>query len=182
MSQQRKVREAVQKMAGTYLKDYASFIDCEVISIDMDNRLCDCKAIGGDSDFDVPSVQLMPEPNDGQLIVPKIGSAVRVGITQRNEPFVVMFSEIDTVYMVAETLYQFNDGSLGGLVKVQELTDKINALENQINDILQVLSTTSIPLAPSGTYPFAPLYASILPILPITIKEDLENILITHGE
>ena len=68
MSDQRKIREAVQKMSGTWLKDYDSFIDCEVISVDMDNRLCDCKAIGGDSDFDVPSVQLMPEPNDGQLI------------------------------------------------------------------------------------------------------------------
>lgn len=195
MNQQRKIREAVQKMSGTWMKDYASFIDCEVVSVDMDNRLCDCKAIGGDSDFDVPSVQLMPEPNDGQLIIPKIGSAVRVGITQRNEPFVVMFSEIDTVYMVSETLYQFNDGTFGGLVKVKNtlnpsegLLKKLNNLENKLNDLVAKFNTHIHPAIDSVTA--APVTVSVTvsvtdptiptPIVPTT-ESEISNSMITHG-
>lgn len=181
MNQQRKIREAVQKMSGTWLKDYASFIDCEVVSVDMDNRLCDCKAIGGDSDFDVPSVQLMPEPNDGQLIIPKIGSAVRVGITQRNEPFVVMFSEIDTVYMVAETLYQFNDGTFGGLTKTQELKTQLDKMNDQLQAVIDSLSGwTAVPNdggAALKTY----FNAQISGKLEADFSE-IENSLITHGE
>jgi len=181
MSDQRKIREAVQKMSGTWLKDYASFIDCEVISVDMDNRLCDCKAIGGDSDFDVPSVQLMPEPNDGQLIIPKVGSAVRVGITQRNEPFVVMFSEIDTVYMVAESLYQFNDGTFGGLTKTQELKMQLDLMNEQLQAVISSISGWTVVPNDGGAALQSYFGTQIAGKLEADFG-DIENPLITHGE
>jgi hypothetical protein len=180
MSQERKIREAVQKMSGTWLKDYASFIDCEVVSVDIDNRLCNCKAIGGDSDFDVPSVQLMTEPNDGQLIIPKIGSAVRVGITKRNEPFVVMFSDIDTVYMVAETLYQFNDGSFGGLTKTPELKTQLEKMNEQLKAVIGSLQNWTV-VANDGGAALKSYFTSQITGKPEADFGDIENEMITHG-
>jgi hypothetical protein len=83
---------------------------------------------------------------------------------------------------IKEDSVQLLDGSCGGLTKVQETADKISAVETKVNDILNILVSTSIPLAPSGTYPFAPLYAAVTPITPTTAKADLENTKVTHGE
>lgn len=178
--QQRKVKEALQKAAGTWLKDFASFIDAEVVSVDGDKRLCDVKAVGGDSDYDIPSVQLMAEPNDGQLIIPKIGSLVRVGISKRNEPFVIMFSEIDKVYMVAETLYQFNDGSFGGMTKTQELKEQLDKMNDQLQACIDSLSNWT-PVPNDGGAALKAYFVGQIAGKPEADFDDIENDKITHG-
>lgn len=82
---------------------------------------------------------------------------------------------------ITDSVVLLNGDGNGGLVKVKECADKIKAVEQLVNNILQVLQTTTIPLAPSGTYPFAPLYASITPISPLTSSNDLENKNVKHG-
>lgn len=77
-------------------------------------------------------------------------------------------------------VYSFNGGNNNGIPKVTPLTAKINALENLVNGILNALKTTVIPLAPSGTYLFAPLYAALNDITPITAQSDLENTKVKH--
>ena len=78
------------------------------------------------------------------------------------------------INVIAEKV-TFNDGENDGIPLVNPLVSKINALESQINSILAILKTTVIPLAPTGTYPFATLYASVNPIAPVTNKNDLQN-------
>lgn len=75
---------------------------------------------------------------------------------------------------------EFNGGAKNGLPMVAPLVTKINALENLVNSILNVLKSTTIPLAPTGTYPFAPLYTALADILPITAQADIENTDITQ--
>ncbi|NBO36916.1 hypothetical protein EBU91_05230 [bacterium] len=73
-----------------------------------------------------------------------------------------------------------DEGNNGGLVKVQDLVNKINALENSYNTLLQNLQSIVITLAPSGTVPFAPFVASSSPITPLTSVQDLENQNVQH--
>ena len=115
------------------------------------------------------------------IIFPSVNSTVIVALSTQNSAFVLMYSDIDKV--------QYMDGSFGGMIKVKDgddptvgLLKKINNLENLVNSILNALKTTTIPLAPSGTYPFAPLYAAINEITPITSESDLVNDLVVHGK
>jgi hypothetical protein len=82
----------------------------------------------------------------------------------------------------------FNDGEYGGIPKVVDpensnagLLKKYNDLEEKLNTILSILKSTTIPLAPTGTYPFAPLYSSVNP-LSLTLKSEIENKSISHGK
>jgi len=180
MSLDREIKEAVKHLADTHLKDDVKFVDCTVDSVDVDAGTCSATPIGENNPTQIINIELEAEVCDGLLIIPVVNSTISVIYSTRNTPYVYKFSDIDSVVYSGNT-WQFGDGSFEGLVKVIELTSKINNLESLFNQILQILKTTSIPLAPSGTYPFAPLYAAILSINPLTKKEDISNPNVTHG-
>lgn len=180
MSADRQIKESIQQLAGTHLKDDVKFVDCTVDSIDVDSGICSATPIGENNPTQITGIELEAEVCDGLLMIPVIGSTISVIYSTRNTPYVYKFSDIDAVYYYGNT-WQFGDGKFEGLVKVIELTTKINALENLVNNLLNVLKSTSIPLAPSGTYPFAPLYEALNAINPITKKEDISNPNVTHG-
>lgn len=73
----------------------------------------------------------------------------------------------------------FNDGNNHGLVKVEPLTQRLNAIEQKVNEMLSTLQGVSIELAPSGTYPFAPIFSPITS-LQQTAQNDIENTDIKH--
>lgn len=187
MSTDYQLAVAIQQLAGTYQKDNLNAILCEVVSVDTSKRTCVVATVN--ADVEIKDVQLMAGVNDGMLLIPKVGSQVVIIYSKMTLPYISLYSELEKVICIvgdsgveiAADSIQFNDGSFGGLVKIEQLVDKINALENLVNTILNTLQSTVIPLAPSGTYPFAPLYASVSPIAPITNKSDLENTNVTHG-
>lgn len=73
----------------------------------------------------------------------------------------------------------FNGGEHKGLVKVEAMKTKLNNLEKQVNKIVQQLQSISVALAPSGSFPLAPFFSSITPLVE-TQKSDIENDKITH--
>jgi hypothetical protein len=158
------IKTAISNLIG--IEDMLYFDDCKVISTDENTRTCVVN--NGVNDI---VVRLMAVVDDGILIMPKIDSIVSVIQSDKTDPIIVQYSEVEKIVLMG--------GDNKGLVKVIELKNKLNAVENQMNSILNVLKTTSIPLAPSGTYPFAPLYASINPLTP-TQQIDIENPLIQH--
>jgi hypothetical protein len=177
-------------MSGNFGQDRVQLLVCKVKSVDEDKSTCIVLSKSGKESVEIPNVSLQVGVCDGLQIIPKIDSDVLILRSTYQSPFVVNWSDIDKYYIqVGDSSFtiendgkmQLNDGSYDGLVKVKELTDKINALENLVNNLLNTLKATTIPLAPSGTYPFAPLYASFNPIQPITQQSDIENINITHG-
>lgn len=173
MAEERELEIAVQKLAGTYLKDIVSIFVCEVVSVDTDNRTCKCTPIGGVSKSDIDNVQLCAESDNGVIVFPTVGSTVIVALSTYNNAFVLMYSGIDKV--------QFMDGTYGGMVKVIELTAKINALETLVNQMLAALQgiTVTIPSG-GGAVPFAPFFPES-PLTP-TAQADIENDKITHGD
>lgn len=144
-----------------------------VTAVDEADMSCTVMPLGDENGVEYLEVSLMAEYNaNGMYYKPAIDSLVIIAPMNETRYYVAMYSEIDTVWLRGSTH--------GGLVKVSELVDKLNNLENQCNDILTTLKNTTIPLAPSGTYPFAPLYASINNLTPTQIS-DLENENCKHG-
>lgn len=145
---------------------------CTVDSVDMSANTCYCIPINDDADMQ--EVRLIAQQSNGFLLIPKVGSVVVVSMLSDSSFFVSMFSDIDEINL--------NGKNFDGLVKIGPLVNKVNAIENLVNSILNTLKTTTIPLAPSGTYPFAPLYASLNDIAPLTQKSDLENTTVKQGD
>lgn len=167
-------QDKIMKLAGTYLKDLIEIMPCTVNSVDQGNRVCDCIPIGGDAATQIPSVQLCAENDNGLLVFPSVGSTVLVGLSTRNTAFVIMYSAIDSV--------QFMDGSLGGMTKTLTLLQKVNNLENLINDLISKYNShTHILTLTSGTGTAAPTLTQETTVLTPTTQNEIENQLITQG-
>lgn len=191
----RDIQTAIQKLAGTFKRDSVTMLAGTVKSVDEDKATC---VVVVENDVEVPDVRLQSVICDGLLILPVVESDVMILFSKQNEPFICLYSDIKKWYMQvgdsSDTITDdgkriFNDGKFGGLIKVKDPDDsnigllkKINNLENLVNNILTTLKSTTIPLAPSGTYPFAPLYTSLSNIAPITSESDITSNLITHGK
>ena len=150
---------AIQQIAGVQNDDKVRLLQCTVNSVDLDNRICNVTTITGKSavNFDA---QLMAGVADGLLIEPKADSMVYVLISKYTLPFVLQYSDVVT--------YAFNGDEFGGLVKVIELTQKLNALENKVNELIAWGATVSPSFASSP--------------LTITQQNEIENKSVKHGE
>jgi hypothetical protein len=176
------IKEAIQILAGTFNKDHIQTIMCKVDSVNLDDQTCDCTPIGGDNTTTIPSVALTTESNDGWLLVPSVGSTVQVTISIRNAfCFVSMFSNIDKAYLITENGIQLNDGSAGGLVKVAVLTQKVNALENMLNDLATKFNTHLHSGVTTGSGTSGPTTIPETTVIIPTQQSELENTKVTHG-
>ncbi len=181
MSRHKSIEVAIQRLAGTYLKDLIEIYACNVDSVDGDNRVCDCTPIGGNAATQLPGVQLCAENNNGLVVFPKVGSTVIVALSTRNTAFVLMYSDIDKV--------QFMDGTFGGMVKIIDPDDpnkgiikKLNNIENKI-DVLITAITGWVPVGGDGGAALKTALTSWLSSsLTLTVRGDIENELITQGK
>lgn len=109
----------------------------------------------------------------GWAVKPKLNSEVLVGHVDGNEKncFVAMFSEVDSVMI--------NGDGNGGLIKIQSLVDKLNNLENKVNDIITKygVHTHLDPVSGATGTPSAIVTGAITP----TVKNELENEKVKHG-
>ena len=89
------------------------------------------------------------------MLLPKVGSYVIVGLVDGQDTGVVLLTdELDalevkigdkTLSFMPEGIV-FNGGKLGGIIKIEELTTKLNTIEQDINALKQALSSwTPIP-------------------------------------
>lgn len=166
------ITELIKRIAnqsGDFLEPYG--VPCTVQSVTETDgaQLAVCKPINGDADL--IEVRLQADPGSGILVMPAINSIVIVQPINELTGYIALFSQVESI--------QWLDGSFGGLIKISDLVTKINNLEGLVNDLLSTLQGVSIPLAPSGTYPFAPLFTQT-PLTP-TNQADLENNKILHG-
>lgn len=122
----------------------------EVLSIDEETETCVVKPL--DSEAEIYGVRLRGITEDkgkGFLIIPKINSTVILGMIDSNNAFVSDYSDIEKFFIHTEEgqkievkdKIKFNNGDLGGMVKVITLTQKLNNLENKLNEIIQLLKT-----------------------------------------
>lgn len=182
MDDNRKIKEVIQKLAGTYLKEDTKFVFGVVEDVNAEEETCDVINTTGQDAVKIPNVKLQASIGDGFLLIPKIGSDVIVAYSKYSEPFICLTSDIDKIYMVADSAITLNNGSYGGLIKVADLVTKINRLENDINTLKTAFSSWVVVPNDGGSAlkaSAASWYGSS--ITPLTQRSDIENTKITHG-
>lgn len=199
------IKETVQTLGGA--KDPAKITLATVDAVDIPTRTCTVTTTGDRAPVQFTNVQLMPSVDDGLLLIPAIDSTVIVSYNTFNQPFVLLFSELEKVLLVAgenNASFQvdknglvleinqtslkiqdgktiFNEGQLGGMVKVAELTQKLNNLENLVNNLItKYNSHTHILTLSTGTGSAAPTTTTETGTLTPTQRADIENEKVTQ--
>jgi hypothetical protein len=186
MGGNRSVRQIIDNLIEEKTSpDTVFFIDATVNSVDQDNRVCNCTAIGGKASNTFPNCRLMTDVDDGILILPTVGSNVTLILSSFTDPYVVGYTEVDQII--------FRGGDLGGLVKVEDTVTKLNNLEkgynnllNKVNDLINKYNIHTHLLAlTSGTGTAAATLTTETPDtdpqLVQTVRGDIENTAITQG-
>ena len=123
--------------------------------VDRDARAVDCEPLDESAPILGCSLQGDQEGEEGFLLLPKVGSYVIVGLVDGQDTGVVLLTDeleaLDvkigdkTLHFTSEGIV-FNGGELGGIIKIEELTAKLNTIEQDINALKQALSAwTPIP-------------------------------------
>jgi hypothetical protein len=148
-------------------------VPCIVDSVDETAQTCDCLPINGNAAF--LDVRLKAGAGNGVLMIPKEGSVVIVQPINDETGYISLFSEIESI--------QFLDGSYDGLIKIADLVNKINGIEDKLNDILSTLKTHTHAGVTSGASSTAPPvdFVAILPLTK-TQQAEIENDIIKHGK
>ncbi len=139
-----------------------------------DKDIVDVRDLSGTMYIDVRKRAAVGKPAAGILITPTNGSSVLVSrIGDSDELFIAMFSEIESI--------KIDGGENAGMVKVIELTKRLNAIEKSINDLKNVLKSWTPPAAPDGGAALKALSASWSNTqLEETQRSALENEKIKH--
>jgi len=195
MSHKAEIMEAIDALVDRHSGGQGAFqvIEATVKSVDWDKRVC---TVTTSDNYDITNVRLRAKKDGtktGWVCKPKVNSDVLVALVY-NKPlntFIAMFGELDGIVMVdgngneifnidvPNGKFVFNGGNHDGMVKVVELTQKVNNLENKVNELINILRGVSVALAPSGTYPFAPIFTPVQTLTP-TQQSDIEDTKITH--
>lgn len=194
-------------MTGTQLSDTVRILLATVDSVDEAKRTCTVTTVSGQGSFTIENVQLMPSVDDGLFLIPQIGTTVIVVYSVYNQPFIALFSGLEkivitagennaaisvtgdgllleigeTTVQIADDEIKFNDGALGGLVKVAELTTKLNNLENKVNTLITTFNThvhTGVTTGPGSS---ATTPTTVNGTLTPTQQQDIENKKIKQG-
>jgi hypothetical protein len=169
----KKVAAAIRTLGGA---DVFEIFTAEVVTINDDDT------IDVDDDgvlYQSVSLRAVTNGKKGVVLVPVKYSYVLVGRVQLSNHYVVLqVSEVEKIKTDAGEII-FNGGENGGLVISKEVTKKINALEDKVNDLIKKLSSVIVKLDPTGTYPLAPIFAQVFPLAK-TDKKEIENEKIKH--
>lgn len=163
------IKRLIQSLADTKGVDTVKLLQCSVDSVDLEKRTCRVTTITGSAGVTFDA-QLSAGVADGTLAEPAVDSMVYVLMSISQLPFVVQYSDIVS--------YVFLGGEYGGLVKVVELTEKLNNLENKVKDIILKYNALTMPVSGSTAGPPTVL---IVDDLTPTQRADIENVKIKHG-
>lgn len=207
MGGNRQIIEAVQRMTGTQLSDSVKVLAATVDAVDEARRTCTVTTVSSQGSVTIENVQLMASIDDGILMVPAVDSTVIIAYSTFNQPFVVLFSGLekvaivggendasvqidgdglileiaDTKLTIEDGKMTLNDGAMGGLVKVIELTQKLNALENKVNSLLAAYNAHVHSGVTTGPGSSGPTPSQVTGTLTPTQRADIENDKIVQG-
>jgi len=174
----RSIISAIQKMTGTFNIDSVYLLTGNVISVDEANGHCEVEAISGLSATKINNVSFQSVISDGVDFIPVVGSEVKVLFSKYTSPFIVQYGDIEKMFFAANQI-QFNDGQLGGLIKIIELTQKLNNAENKINEIINAFNSHLHTSGGTGSPTTAPL-SLIVGTLTATNRAEIEDTKIIH--
>lgn len=128
MTEDEKLRNAFERLQDGARQAQLRWVT--VTGVDKEKLMMD--AIGISDNLEYYDIQLGMGASN---ILPKVGSGCLVGIVegQETDAFLISAEEIEEIQIKADTSITFNNGELGGLVKVKALTDVINDMVSKFN-------------------------------------------------
>ena len=165
----RGIKNAIQRMAGTFNKQSITLTSGNVVSVDNTIRQC---VVLLDNDVEV-SCKLMASVGDGLYLIPSIDSTVAVIYGTYEDAYVIMCSDVDSI--------SFKGSELGGLVKVIDLVSQLNTIQKGINDLKNIF-TSWTPVPNDGGLALKTLLTTWANnLLNLTQRTDIENPNVSHG-
>lgn len=172
------IQELIQKISQKGLQIYCKV--CKVDSVDKDKRIIDCTPIDGSAQLMEVPLQSVSESTKGICVYPAIGSFVLVGFVDNSNAYVLQCSQVEQIVCDVDDTIIINGGDLGGMVKVGELTDRLNHIEDTFNAFLTEYkahvhkASTAMPLPPAPSVITEPTISTAQPMQP-TVKSKIEN-------
>jgi hypothetical protein len=163
---------------------------CIVKSVDEAKSMCECEPINGGAPYFARLRALVEAEDKSPLLVPVKDSVVIVATFNKNsaEAFVLGYTEVEKVkILTSKGEVWLNGDNFGGVVKIKEVTAKLNALENAHNALVakfnshtHLVATTGSAAAQSGTA--SPTTQTSTDTLQPTQQKDIENKKVKHGD
>ncbi len=122
---------------------------CTVTAVDAAARTVDCEPLDESAPLLSVNLQANQGLTSGMVLIPKVGSYVIVALMNDGvNGCVIATEEVERMELVigearvevTEDGIVLNGGALGGLVKVEALTARLNGIEESINELKAALS------------------------------------------
>lgn len=191
------VAESIQILAGTYGISPVQVMTCEVTAVSSIERTCTVLPLT--DNLEPFAAQLMADIDDGLLILPMVGSTVKIMLSEIITPTVIQYSAIDEILIVsggaAIKIYssgvELQGTDFGGLMKVTPSVKAWNDLQNDVNTLKTQLLALSNALTLTGGTPLTgasmgsalstALASYWSSLLAITTETQIENDKVKHG-
>lgn len=131
---------------------------CTVTAVDAAARTVDCEPLDESAPLLGVNLQANQGLTSGMVLIPKVGSYVIVALMNDGvNGCVIATEEVERMELVigearvevTEDGIVLNGGGLGGLVKVEALTARLNGIEESINELKAALSGW-VPVSQDG--------------------------------
>ena len=174
------IQEAIRKLAGT--DELGEMYGCVCKVTKVEGLSCEVEPVNGDAA--ILDVRLVAEESGNYFsLIPKLGSTVIVQFLNNAAAYVTMVSEVSEVFIkvggisfkLTEGGIELNGGQLGGMVKVEALVNKINALESDLNTLKAAFNSWVIVPSDGGAALKTIAATWSAQVITQTVRADLEN-------
>jgi hypothetical protein len=163
-----------QRALETIIKGIVKGAICFEGTIQKVNTDYTCDVIVSKTVYHNVPVDVLKGKRASLYLQPKVGTNCNLTFRDGNiqRPVITKIHEADKLLIdIPETVF---NGGAHGMVKAESNVERLNKIEKKVNNILDSLKQISIPLAPSGSYPFAPLFATEMSLTE-TKESDITN-------
>ena len=183
------LRDSIQRLAASSDEIYCKI--CTVDAIHDEERTVDCTPLDDSALLVDVNLQVNQSGVTGIILWPKVGSYVLVAFMSTARAAVVLADEVERIELrVGDTQLKVdargvvaNGGQLGGMVKINELTDRLNALIDAFNSHTHEIPSGAVAVTGSATAQANPVPVSVPPVSaqhPKMTASDYEDDKIKH--
>lgn len=182
------IADIIRNISSTGRED-SPLIVCTVDSVDTTRRTIDCTPLDEGAPLLDVNLQANQESKVGVVQFPRKGSMVIVAMNTIGQAAVVLAEDVETIAIniadsttidITEDGIVMNGGELGGMIKIQDLTDHINTLEKDINTLKEVFKSWSVVAQDGGSALKTAASTWYGQTLTLTTRQDYENEKVKH--
>lgn len=137
MSNERECGEFIRKIVGK--TNFSTYL-CKVKIVNG----ATCDVVRAIDDMEIKDVRINSTitENEGLVIAPKVNSYVLITDIDGDKWFVSQYSQIDSITLDVDNKIVINGGNNDGIIKINELTQKLNDLVNAFNNHIHTTTAT----------------------------------------